>query len=50
VKKARAWFQRAVAADADLGDAWAYYHAFEKEVDATGDKVGCNHVHACRYC
>jgi len=27
--KARKWFNRAVALDADLGDSWAYFYAFE---------------------
>ena len=30
IEKARGWFERAVLLDADLGDAWAYYYAFEE--------------------
>ena len=29
--KARKWFNRAVALDPDLGDAWAFYYAFERD-------------------
>lgn len=34
IPKARKWFNRAVTLDPDLGDAWAYYYAFE--VKASG--------------
>ena len=29
IDKARAWFERAILMEPDLGDAWAYYYAFE---------------------
>jgi pre-mRNA-processing factor 6 len=29
IQKARKWFERAVALNAKLGDAWGYYYAFE---------------------
>ena len=39
--KAREWFERAVQYNPDLGDAWAYYLAFEMHL---GTKVGSRHV------
>ena len=36
--KARKWFERAVALDPDLGDAWATYYAFEAKNGGSG---GC---------
>eukprot|EP00823_Brevimastigomonas_motovehiculus_P003452 TRINITY_DN2105_c0_g1_i1.p1 TRINITY_DN2105_c0_g1~~TRINITY_DN2105_c0_g1_i1.p1 ORF type:complete len:949 (+),score=251.05 TRINITY_DN2105_c0_g1_i1:394-2847(+) len=35
-KKTRSWFHRAITADPDLGDAWAYFYKFELEY---GDKT-----------
>jgi len=32
VEKARKWFQRGVILNQDIGDSWAKYYAFEKEV------------------
>jgi len=31
ISKARSWFERAVNANQDIGDAWAYYYKFEAE-------------------
>ena len=31
IEKARDWFARAVAADQDYGDAWAWWWKFEKQ-------------------
>jgi pre-mRNA-processing factor 6 len=31
VEEAQKWFERAIAADADIGDAWAYYYKLLKE-------------------
>ena len=33
--KARKWFERAITLNADLGDSWAYYYAFELEFAPT---------------
>ncbi len=32
LEKAREWFNRAVATDADLGDIWVYFYKFESEM------------------
>jgi pre-mRNA-processing factor 6 len=35
LSKARNWFQRAVDANSDLGDAWIYFYKFELEHGTT---------------
>ena len=38
--KARKWFSRAVTLNADLGDAWAYFYAFELKQQSISKSEG----------